>query len=95
MTVTYQADVATATFLSFARVMRRWKGSVYKLLMAEFVFFSILLIIVTILNYLVFAKQLVHNSHLFYEICLHCNKRLDAIPLTFILGFYVSLIVNR
>ena len=95
MTVTYQADVATSGVLPFARVMRRWRGSVYKLLLAEFLFFSALLIIFTVLNYRVFEPELVANSHVFYEICIYCNQSLDSIPLTFILGFYVSLIVNR
>lgn len=42
MTVTYSSKVANATFLSFHRLLLRWRGSIYKLLYREFLLFALL-----------------------------------------------------
>lgn len=49
MTVTYSSKVANATFLSFHRLLLRWRGSIYKLLYREFLLFALLYSILSVI----------------------------------------------
>ena len=35
------------------------------------------------------------SRELFEALCIYCHEQLSSIPLTFVLGFYVSLIIKR
>ncbi|GBL84033.1 hypothetical protein AVEN_100894-1 [Araneus ventricosus] len=39
MTITYSLDVANTRFCGFAKLLGRWKGSIYKILWKEFIVF--------------------------------------------------------
>ena len=43
----------------------------------------------------VFVFQWKQFRELFEALCIYCHEQLSSIPLTFVLGFYVSLIVKR
>ncbi|KAG7218922.1 hypothetical protein INR49_019422 [Caranx melampygus] len=83
MTVTYSSKVANASFFSFHRLLLRWRGSIYKLLYREFTVFVLLY---TILSFI---------YRLFEKLSVYCDKYAEQIPVTFVLGFYVTLVVNR
>ncbi|KAM9403482.1 bestrophin-3-like isoform 2-T3 [Salvelinus alpinus] len=92
MTVTYSSKVANATFFGFHRLLLRWRGSIYKLLYREFIVFVLLYTLVS----LVYRFALSDPEKRFFEkLALHCNKYAEQIPVTFVLGFYVTLVVNR
>ncbi|XP_017295854.1 bestrophin-3 [Kryptolebias marmoratus] len=92
MTVTYSSKVANATFLSFHRLLLRWRGSIYKLLYREFILFSLLYSVLSI----VYRFVLPYNEkRLFEKLSLYCDRYAEQIPVTFVLGFYVTLVVNR
>ncbi|XP_072234011.1 bestrophin-3-like [Leuresthes tenuis] len=92
MTVTYSSKVANATFLSFHRLLLRWRGSIYKLLYREFILFAVLYTVLSIIYRLVLSDQ---QKRLFEKLSMYCDRYAEQIPVTFVLGFYVTLVVNR
>ncbi|XP_070785086.1 bestrophin-3-like [Enoplosus armatus] len=92
MTVTYSSKVANATFFSFHRLLLRWRGSIYKLLYREFILFALLYTVLSVVYRLVLSDQ---QKRLFEKLSMYCDKYAEQIPVTFVLGFYVTLVVNR
>ncbi|XP_034382418.1 bestrophin-3-like [Cyclopterus lumpus] len=92
MTVTYSSKVANATFFSFHRLLLRWRGSIYKLLYREFIVFVVLYTVLSVVYRLVLSD---HQKRLFEKLSMYCDKYAEQIPVTFVLGFYVTLVVNR
>ncbi|XP_022604807.1 bestrophin-3 [Seriola dumerili] len=92
MTVTYSSKVANATFFSFHRLLLRWKGSIYKLLYREFTLFVLLYTILSLVYRFVLSDN---QKRLFEKLSMYCDKYAEQIPVTFVLGFYVTLVVNR
>nr|XP_006633646.1 PREDICTED: bestrophin-3 isoform X1 [Lepisosteus oculatus]XP_015208178.1 PREDICTED: bestrophin-3 isoform X1 [Lepisosteus oculatus] len=92
MTVTYSSKVANATFFGFHRLLLRWKGSIYKLLYREFTVFVVLYSVLSIV-YRFFLSET--QKRYFEKLSLYCDKYAEQIPVTFVLGFYVTLVVNR
>ncbi|XP_042318766.1 bestrophin-4 [Sceloporus undulatus] len=92
MTVSYTLKVANARFGGFSKLLFRWKGSIYKLLYKEFLVFILLYAgLSAIYRHLLNDNQ----KRLFEKVANYCNHSTDLIPLSFVLGFYVTLIVNR
>ncbi|KFP37681.1 Bestrophin-3, partial [Chlamydotis macqueenii] len=92
MTVTYSSKVANATFFGFHRLLLKWKGSIYKLLYREFIVFATLYTAISVL----YRFFLTGSQKRFFErLSLYCDKYAEQIPVTFVLGFYVTLVVNR
>ncbi|XP_060087715.1 bestrophin-4 isoform X3 [Heteronotia binoei] len=92
MTVSYTLKVANARFGGFSKLLFRWKGSIYKLLYKEFLVFVLLYATLSV-TYRHFLNE--KQKHLFSKVAQYCNRSTDLIPLSFVLGFYVTLIVNR
>ncbi|XP_041936762.1 bestrophin-3-like [Alosa sapidissima] len=92
MTVTYTSKVANATFFGFHRLLLRWRGSIYKLLYREFLVFALLYTILSIIYRLVLTES---QKRFFEKVSIYCDKYAEQIPVTFVLGFYVTLVVNR
>ncbi|XP_053169799.1 bestrophin-3-like [Scomber japonicus] len=92
MTVTYSSKVANATFFGFHRLLLRWKGSIYKLLYREFTVFALLYTLCPLSSRLVLTND---QKRLFEKLSMYCDKYAEQIPVTFVLGFYVTLVVNR
>ncbi|TDG96504.1 hypothetical protein EPR50_G00229010 [Perca flavescens] len=92
MTVTYSSKVANASFFSFHRLLLRWRGSIYKLLYREFIMFVLLYTVLSVVYRLVLSDQ---QKRLFEKLSMYCDKYAEQIPVTFVLGFYVTLVVNR
>ncbi|XP_066580081.1 bestrophin-3 [Amia ocellicauda] len=92
MTVTYSSKVANATFFGFHRLLLRWKGSIYKLLYREFGVFVLLYTVLSVV-YRFFLSET--QKRYFEKLSLYCDKYAEQIPVTFVLGFYVTLVVNR
>ncbi|XP_015261179.1 PREDICTED: bestrophin-3 [Gekko japonicus] len=92
MTVTYSSKVANATFFGFHRLLLKWRGSIYKLLYREFLVFASLYTAISILyRFFLTGSQ----KRYFEKLSLYCDKYAEQIPVTFVLGFYVTLVVNR
>ncbi|XP_048870191.1 bestrophin-2 [Brienomyrus brachyistius] len=92
MTVTYTALVANARFCGFSKLLLAWKGSIYKVLYKElFGFFTVYTAIS--ITYRLFLLE--DQKRYFEKLAIYCNHYASLIPMSFVLGFYVTLVVNR
>ncbi|KAE8281086.1 Bestrophin-3 Vitelliform macular dystrophy 2-like protein 3 [Larimichthys crocea] len=73
-------------------VAARWRGSIYKLLYREFILFALLYTVLSVVYRLVLSED---QKRLFEKLSMYCDKYAEQIPVTFVLGFYVTLVVNR
>uniref|UniRef100_A0A8D0UEP8 Bestrophin n=1 Tax=Sus scrofa TaxID=9823 RepID=A0A8D0UEP8_PIG len=92
MTVSYTLKVAEARFGSFSGLLLRWRGSIYKLLYKEFLLFVALYALLSITYRLLLTQE---QRQVYAQVARYCNRSADLIPLSFVLGFYVTLVVNR
>ncbi|XP_037701646.1 bestrophin-3 [Choloepus didactylus] len=92
MTVTYSSKVANATFFGFHRLLLKWRGSIYKLLYREFIVFAVLYTAISVVYRLLLTGT---QKHYFEKLSIYCDRYAEQIPVTFVLGFYVTLVVNR
>nr|XP_010302431.1 PREDICTED: bestrophin-3 [Balearica regulorum gibbericeps] len=95
MTVTYSSKVANATFFGFHRLLLKWKGSIYKLLYREFIVFATLYTAINIFYFCCRFFLTGSQKRFFEKLSIYCDKYAEQIPVTFVLGFYVTLVVNR
>ncbi|XP_027979181.1 bestrophin-4 [Eumetopias jubatus] len=92
MTVSYTLKVAEARLGGFSSLLLRWRGSIYKLLYKEFLLFIALYALLSIIYRLLLTQE---QRHVYAQVARYCNRSADLIPLSFVLGFYVTLVVNR
>ncbi|XP_063305654.1 bestrophin-2 [Pelobates fuscus] len=92
MTVTYTARVAKARFGGFYKLLLLWRGSIYKLLYKEFLAFFFMYASLSI-TYRFFLSD--EQKRCFEKVSIYCNNYANLIPVSFVLGFYVTLVVNR
>ncbi|GFQ86829.1 bestrophin-1 [Trichonephila clavata] len=92
MTVSYQYDVASSTSGGFIRLLFRWRGSIWKLVYVEMFFFTAAYFSLTMM-YRFFLSDF--QKKIFERIVFLCSTFMDLIPLSFVLGFYVSFIATR
>ncbi|XP_029064369.1 bestrophin-1 isoform X1 [Monodon monoceros] len=92
MTVTYSSQVANARLGSFSRLLLCWRGSIYKLLYGEFLVFLICYYITRF----IYRMALTDDQQVIFEkLTLYCDSYIQLIPISFVLGFYVTLVVTR
>ncbi|XP_078451230.1 bestrophin-2a-like [Lampetra planeri] len=92
MTVTYSNKVANARLGGFSQLLLRWKGSIYKLLYKEFcIFLALFFTLSSVYRYMLPENQ----KRYFEKLAMYCNKYAELIPVSFVLGFYVTLVVSR
>ena len=108
MTVSYSGYVANAsTFGCFTTILCRWRGSIYKLIYKELLAYIMAYFILNLTYRLVLVpnskcdetlpscQRWKYHREIFEALQLYCSENLKSVPLTFMLGFYVSLIVSR
>ncbi|KAH8382397.1 hypothetical protein KR009_003317 [Drosophila setifemur] len=93
MTITYTGEVATCRgFGCFLKLLLRWRGSIYKLVWLDLLaFLTIYYAINMIYRFALNANQ----KETFEAIVQYCDSYRDLIPLSFVLGFYVSIVMTR
>ncbi|XP_059143722.1 bestrophin-4-like isoform X2 [Physella acuta] len=92
MTIIYQNRVATTSLGGFLKLLRAWKGSVYKLLYKELTIFITLYALISLVYRLALTPD---QQKVFERIVMELRTASSLIPLSFLLGFYVTFIVNR
>ncbi|GMT24110.1 hypothetical protein PFISCL1PPCAC_15407 [Pristionchus fissidentatus] len=92
MTVSYSIDVSKSSLITFINLQLRWRGSIWKSVLLEVLMFCLAF----------FSLSIVYNHHLSDEtkkfwddLSALFDSKMDYIPLTFMLGFFVTIIVNR
>ncbi|KAF7629187.1 Bestrophin-like protein [Meloidogyne graminicola] len=92
MTVSYILDTSTSTVGSFLKILIRWRGSVWKSVLIELIIWIILYYIIFIIcRFNLDTTQ----QKIFESIGKHIDNRLHLLPLTFMLGFFVTIVVDR
>ncbi|VDD97694.1 unnamed protein product [Enterobius vermicularis] len=96
MTVRYHSDLSSASFLGSTLMILRWKGSLWKAVYQELIVWLIIYAILSC-TYAFWLND--HQKKLpfltFEQVVNFCNRYGELIPLTFMLGFYVTLVVER
>ncbi|XP_011185829.1 bestrophin homolog 22 isoform X1 [Zeugodacus cucurbitae] len=93
MTVTYTAEVATCRgFGCFLKLLRRWRGSIYKLVWLDLIAFLFLYYLLSIVYRFCLDE---YQKKIFEGVAKYCYSYSDLIPLSFVLGFYVSIVMTR
>ncbi|KAK1786262.1 hypothetical protein P4O66_017963 [Electrophorus voltai] len=92
MTVSYTLEVANARFAGFTKLLFRWKGSIYKLLYKEFLVFCFLYSLFSVIYRCILTTD---QQELFERAARHCNKFAKLIPMSFVLGFYITQAFQR
>lgn len=93
MTVTYTAEVATCRGLGcFLKLLLRWRASIYKLVWLDLALFLFIYYSLSSIYQLILDEE---QKKIFEAIVAYCNEYSDLIPLSFVLGFYVSIVMTR
>ena len=75
-------------------LLLRWKGSIYKLLWLDFtIFFSIYVLLS--LNYRFILMNYPAYRQAFELFCVFSERFSNSLPITFLIGLYVSQVVDR
>ncbi|KAL7643930.1 UNVERIFIED_CONTAM: hypothetical protein RMT77_005939 [Armadillidium vulgare] len=93
MTVAYSLNLSSYKgFGSFWKLLFRWKGSVYKLVWRDLVVYTILYYFVSAIYRFALDEE---HKRFFENVALQTNRYTNMIPVAFLLGFYVTLVVQR
>jgi len=93
MTITYTGTVANSFgFGNFWKLLFRWRGSVYRLVWPEMIAYCIIYAIMSLIYRLVLETE---QRAVFERVALECDYYSQLIPVSFVLGFYVTLVVSR
>ncbi|XP_031785041.1 bestrophin-4-like [Nasonia vitripennis] len=92
MTIPYHKKVARSTSDGIIRLLFKWHGSLYKLIHRELLLFLVLFGSISALYRNVLT---VEQKRSFEEIVVYCDTFINLIPLSFMLGFYVSYVAAR
>ncbi|CAL4069019.1 unnamed protein product [Meganyctiphanes norvegica] len=96
MTVSYNKDVTTTAFNllenNMIKLLFRWKGSVYRLIWDDCIIFLLLFAILSCIYR--FALDL-EGQKFFEYLIIHFHQFAKTLPLSWILGFYVGIVINR
>lgn len=93
MTVTYTPMVATASnFCMFWKAMKIYRGSVYKIIWRDLLFFIVIYLTIQLTSVFVFSKS---QQFAFKRMRDSFYIKRKYIPMHFVLGFFVLLVVDR
>lgn len=93
MTISYTLDVSQTNIQSFVKLLCRWRGSVWKAVCGQLLIWTIAFLLIScVYRYMLNPDQ----QNWFESLVKYLDSKLDSnIPLTFMLGFFVSFVVGR
>ncbi|XP_069995565.1 bestrophin-2 isoform X3 [Penaeus vannamei] len=92
MVVRYAHYVTDVGFGSFGRQLFRWRGSVYKMVWKDMLVYILLYASLSCIYRFGLTDD---QKRDFEKVSQHCGHFRNLIPISFVLGFYVSLVVSR
>ncbi|KAK8372945.1 hypothetical protein O3P69_015521 [Scylla paramamosain] len=92
MTVTYTTKVSNTSFCGFSKLLFRWRGSVFKLLAADLIVYFLLYFSVAAIYRFALREN---EKRVFEKIAITCEYFRNVFPISFVLGFYVTIVVQR
>ncbi|GMS94495.1 hypothetical protein PENTCL1PPCAC_16670, partial [Pristionchus entomophagus] len=94
MTVSYSLDVSKNGWFNAFKILIRWRGSLWRLVWRDlFMWLCCYYFVMIIYRSGIFLSA--DGQRVFEGLALHIDKRIDWIPLTFILAFFVNIVMNR
>ncbi|KAF1756214.1 hypothetical protein GCK72_012667 [Caenorhabditis remanei] len=92
MTVNYNQEVSSVNSFTFVKLLMTWRGSIWKSVRWELTMWILAFAVVQCF----YRYLMTENQQRFFEYAaIHLNVRLVHIPLTFMLGFFVTIVVDR
>merc|ERR1719419_1494540 len=73
-------------------VLRRWRSSIWKLLWKDLLIYTFLYLAIGLIYRFLLSEEIQIS---FENLIRFCHTQNAGLPLTFLLGFYVSLVVSR
>ncbi|XP_052845969.1 bestrophin-2 isoform X2 [Drosophila gunungcola] len=93
MTVSYAGEVPNgSSFGCFWKILWKWRGSVYKLIWRELIAYLCLYYTINVIYRFGLTES---QQAIFKKIRLYFGQQSESIPMSFVLGFYVNLVVKR
>ncbi|KAH8379791.1 hypothetical protein KR009_007289 [Drosophila setifemur] len=93
MTVSYAGEVPNgSSFGCFWKILWKWRGSVYKLIWRELVAYLCLYYTINVIYRFGLTPS---QQSIFNKIRQYFGQQGESIPMSFVLGFYVNLVVKR
>ncbi|CAH4038516.1 bestrophin-4 [Pieris brassicae] len=93
MTISYAGEVPNgSSFGCFWRILCKWRGSVYKLVWRELLAYLTLYYTINLLYRFAMTEE---QQRIFEKVRQYFGAQSETIPMSFVLGFYVSLVVKR
>ncbi|XP_020808988.1 bestrophin-2 isoform X2 [Drosophila serrata] len=93
MTVSYAGEVPNgSSFGCFWKILWKWRGSVYKLVWRELIAYLCLYYTINVIYRFGLTES---QQSIFKKIRLYFGQQGESIPMSFVLGFYVNLVVKR
>lgn len=93
MTISYTLDVSKSDHRGFFRLLCRWRGSVWKAMAFQLTIWVVAYLIISIIYRFILSEE---QQIVFESLAYYLNTGLDSvIPLTFMLGFFVTFVVGR
>ncbi|XP_062136305.1 bestrophin homolog 1 [Drosophila sulfurigaster albostrigata] len=93
MTVSYAGEVPNgSSFGCFWKILWKWRGSVYKLVWRELVAYLCLYLTINVVYRFALTPS---QQSLFLKVRTYFGLQMESIPMSFVLGFYVNLVVKR
>ncbi|KAK2576473.1 hypothetical protein KPH14_005804 [Odynerus spinipes] len=88
----YGNGVASSTSGGFTRLLLMWRGSLYKLIYRELLLFLIMFASLSAIYRHALTDP---QKREFEKLVIYCDTFINLIPLSFVLGFYVSHVADR
>ncbi|CAJ0959115.1 unnamed protein product, partial [Mesorhabditis belari] len=92
MTINYNLAVSTSKPWTLFKLLLKWRGSIWKSVIVELVVWWCLYAVVSIIYRSALSPR---QQRTFEKVVQYFDTRLDYIPLNFMLGFFVTVVVNR
>ncbi|XP_054722726.1 bestrophin-2-like [Uloborus diversus] len=92
MTITYQKHVSNTSFMGFAKLLFKWRGSIYKLVFKELLLYGGAYAVISCFYRFYMTDE---QKRVFEKVALYCNQTAGLMPMSFVLGFYVTFVVTR
>ena len=97
MAIPYSSKIATASHSAFFSLLCRWRGSIYKLIWIDLLVFCILYSTIALVYHLspICSPNLLDVHRQILNFLDYVKSMSNSLPISFILGFFVNLVVNR
>ncbi|CAJ0570175.1 unnamed protein product, partial [Mesorhabditis spiculigera] len=92
MTVNYHLLISDSSPISRIRLLLRWRGSIWKALLSEL---SLWLLCFALVAYIYNFQLGTEAQRTAARLSTQLNQKMDMIPLSFILSFFVTAVVAR